>query len=156
MVAEVASGGRKIKPFLVREIESPDGRRKKLFSEKEDSLHAELKPEDWKKVLSALKGVVQDPRGTAHRIAMKEVTMGGKTGTAQVVGYDKFGRKAKSKATEDHAWFVAFAPAEDPRIALSVLVEHGGHGGAAAAPVAQAVVKKYFEEKKGEEFYGTR
>jgi len=155
MVAEVASGGRKIKPFLVREIESPDGTRKKMAPEPGVSL-GELKPEDWKVVLGALKGVVQDPRGTAHRIALKEVTMGGKTGTAQVVGYDKFGRKARSRATEDHAWFVAFAPADDPEIALSVLVEHGGHGGAAAAPVAQAVIKKYFDEKKGGEAYGTR
>jgi penicillin-binding protein 2 len=48
----------------------------------------------------------------------------------------------------DHAWFAAFAPVEDPEIVVAVLVEHGGHGGSAAAPVAQKVLARYFEKKK--------
>ncbi|MFO1519337.1 MAG: penicillin-binding protein 2 [bacterium] len=146
MIARVASRGKEVKPTLVREIEHPDGRRERLKREAPSPIEVGLDQEKWDALIKALTGVVQDPGGTAHRIALKGITMGGKTGTAQVIGYDKFGRKARSKKTEDHAWFVAFAPAEDPEIAVAVVVEHGGHGGTAAAPVAQAAIQKYFEE----------
>ncbi|MBF0491480.1 MAG: penicillin-binding protein 2 [Deltaproteobacteria bacterium] len=138
MMATVASGGKKITPHLVKNEEGKEGVKKN-----EEGL--KIPAEIYKTLMSALKGVVQDPGGTAHRIALPGVEIGGKTGTAQVVNYDTQGRKAKSRKTEDHAWFVAYAPAENPEIALAVVVEHGGHGGAAAAPIAQAVLKKYFE-----------
>jgi penicillin-binding protein 2 len=144
MMARVAGRGRDVTPYLVREIGHPNGSRTVRFP-KESSSDVSLSEAQWDLLLKALRGVVQDPSGTAHKIALKEITIGGKTGTAQVVGYDTYGRKAQSRKTEDHAWFVAFAPVEDPAIAVSVVVEHGGHGGTAAAPVAQAVIKKYAE-----------
>ena len=72
--------------------------------------------------------------------------MAGKTGTAQVISLTKYKEdRIKNEEEEDHAWFVAFAPFGDPQLAMAVLVEHGGHGGSAAAPMAKAIVDRYFE-----------
>jgi penicillin-binding protein 2 len=68
----------------------------------------------------------------------------GKTGTAQVIAQKIPGRKL-SENTQDHAWFIAYAPVDDPKIAVAVLVEHGGHGGGAAAPVARRVIEEYMK-----------
>ena len=78
--------------------------------------------------------------GTGWRAKIDGITVGGKTGTAQVVRLDSSGAK-------DHAWFIAFAPAEDPMIAMSVVVENIGHGGEFAAPIAKAVMETYFRKK---------
>jgi penicillin-binding protein 2 len=114
-------------------------------------MNADVSPSTLDTVKDALAGVVNEPDGTA-RSARSEVTLiGGKTGTAQVVGI----RKSSSNLPEkfrDHAWFVGFAPVEKPEIAASVLVEHGGHGGSAAAPIAKAAIEAYMltPEKKKE------
>ncbi|MBI4644182.1 MAG: penicillin-binding protein 2, partial [Deltaproteobacteria bacterium] len=76
----------------------------------------------------------------------------GKTGTAQVVTLEKEKREKEKRGKtsfhyQNHAWFVAFAPVEDPEIAVAVLVEHGGGGGAVAAPLARRVMAAYFPEK---------
>lgn len=97
-----------------------------------------------KLVTDALVGVVADPRGTGHRARLGNdlnIAVGGKTGTAQVVSLEK----SKGHAhLQDHAWFVGFAPAEDPQIVVAALVENGGGGGAAAAPVVRAVMDAFF------------
>nr|MBP9561133.1 hypothetical protein [Syntrophorhabdaceae bacterium] len=67
--------------------------------------------------------------------------MSGKTGTAQSVG-------EKGKNLGDHAWFIAYAPSDNPAIAISVLVEHGGHGSSVAAPVAKTITEAMFKENK--------
>jgi penicillin-binding protein 2 len=90
-------------------------------------------------IKDAMCGVVAEPGGTAHAAKSDKVTIGGKTGTAQVVGLNK----GAGKKFQDHAWFVAVAPMEDPKIAVCVLVEHGGHGGSAAAPLAKKVIEAY-------------
>ena len=95
-------------------------------------------------VQSALVGVVNEPGGTAHGAATPLAVVAGKTGTAQVIAQKVAGRKL-SEATNDHAWFVAYAPVEHPKIAVAVLVEHGGHGGSAAAPVARKVIEGYLK-----------
>ena len=95
--------------------------------------------------------MVNELGGTAYRSRLQGVQFGGKTGTAQVM---KLGQKQKlDPATQaflsrDHAWFAAFAPADDPEIVVVVLNEHGGWGADAAAPTASKVVKAYFELKK--------
>ncbi len=154
MMARVASEGKKIMPHLILGIEKPQTG---SHSEKEDEALSKMSRTDpgtidltldesrRKALIQALEGVVKDPSGTAHKIALKGISIGGKTGTAQVVNFDKHGRVAKTRKAQDHAWFVAFAPVENPQIALAVVVEHGGHGGAMAAPVAQAIIAKYFE-----------
>ncbi|VBB46240.1 Penicillin-binding protein 2 [uncultured Desulfatiglans sp.] len=101
------------------------------------------------RVKQALVGVVEGPRGTGSQCRIEGCSVAGKTGTAQVIALEK----AKHYEDEsdipwryrDHAWFVAVAPAEDPRIAVAVLVEHGGHGGSAAAPLAKTVIESYLE-----------
>jgi penicillin-binding protein 2 len=91
----------------------------------------------------ALRGVVVEPHGTGGAAKSAVADLAGKTGTAQVVGMPQTGRVAGAKQIEDHAWFVAFAPLESPRIAVAVLVEHGGHGGSVAAPIAKQVIEAY-------------
>jgi penicillin-binding protein 2 len=71
----------------------------------------------------------------------------GKTGTAQVVGLKKDSKYLR-EGQRDHAWFVSFAPYEKPEIALSVMVEHGGHGGGAAAPIAKRAIEAYLKSSR--------
>lgn len=103
-----------------------------------------LKPETIRIVKDALSAVVNEPNGTAHGSKSYITKIAGKTGTAQVVGK---GKKLSGERFMDHAWFVAYAPAEKPEIAVSVFVEHGGGGGAVAAPIAKKAIEAYFQNK---------
>ncbi len=76
----------------------------------------------------AAEGVVEDPEGTAHRSMLRDVRFAGKTGTAQ------------NPRGEDHSWFICYAPADDPQLALAVIVENAGHGSEVAAPLAARLV----------------
>jgi penicillin-binding protein 2 len=96
-------------------------------------------------IRDAMKGVVNDPGGTGHGARIENITVAGKTGTAQVVSLDS---QSADKAHKDHAWFTSFAPAEEPEIAVTVLIEHGGKGGAVAAPIAKKIIETYFHLKK--------
>jgi penicillin-binding protein 2 len=93
-----------------------------------------------------MEGVTQ-PGGTAASIgAGATYTIAAKTGTAQVVGIrqgEKYNASAIDERHRDHALFIAYAPAEAPRIALAVIVENGGHGGSAAGPIARQVMDYY-------------
>jgi len=99
-------------------------------------------------VKNALTGVVNEPHGTGSMARFKDITVAGKTGTAQVVALKKDQQQSiieddTPSEHRDHAWFVAVAPAENPRIAMAILVEHGGHGGSAAAPIAKKMIEVY-------------
>jgi penicillin-binding protein 2 len=87
-------------------------------------------------------GVVNEPSGTGWAAKSATTSICGKTGTAQVISLSRGQATGKHG---DHAWFMAFAPLEKPEIALAVLVEHGGHGGAAAAPIAQKAIQEYMK-----------
>jgi penicillin-binding protein 2 len=140
MMSAVANGGKLYRPSIVNtEAPLPEG-------------DAGVRAETLEKVRSYLSGVVNDPDGTAHAARSDIVTIGGKTGTAQVVALRHGGRRSNGEDFRDHAWFVAFAPVEKPQIALSVLVEHGGHGGSAAAPIAKKAIEAFLlsPEKKKE------
>ena len=95
-----------------------------------------LSPEQLEQVRAALVGVVEG--GTASRSAIKGVRLAGKTGTAQSGTLDAFGKEL------DHAWFVGFAPADDPKIVVAVMIEFGGHGTRAAA-IASAIIANYLK-----------
>jgi penicillin-binding protein 2 len=83
--------------------------------------------------------------GTGGRAKSSLVTIGGKTGTAQTAALRTGPEKDIPKKFRDHAWFVAFAPVENPKIAVAVLAEHMGHGGSAAAPLAKELIETYIK-----------
>ncbi|MBI1993392.1 MAG: penicillin-binding protein 2, partial [Deltaproteobacteria bacterium] len=148
LMAVVANGGTLYRPWFVRKVESLDGAVIREYGpEKMRTL--DVKESTWKHVRNALLEVVSSPSGTGGRARSKFVQIAGKTGTAQVA--EMRGAYVKSEQLSylirDHAWFVAYAPADNPEIAVAVLVEHGGHGGAAAAPMAKLVIEKYVSLK---------
>jgi penicillin-binding protein 2 len=149
LMATVANGGTLYRPWFVQKVESLDGTVIREYGpEKIRAL--DLKESTWKHLRSALLEVVSSPSGTGGRARSTLVQISGKTGTAQVV--EMRGAFVKSEQLpyqiRDHAWFVAYAPADNPEIAVTILVEHGGHGGAAAAPLAKLVIEKYFSLKR--------
>jgi penicillin-binding protein 2 len=101
----------------------------------------------WETIQRAMVDVVHGPTGTARRIGMDaSYKIAGKTGTAQVFGIaqdEEYEEDKLPKHLLDHALFVAYAPAEDPQIAIAVIVENGGSGSSAAAPVARKVLDAY-------------
>jgi len=95
-------------------------------------------------IKEALIGVVNEPGGTGGAARLPGIVVAGKTGTAQVISKAIETHKLSEKL-RDHAWFVAFAPAREPQIAMAVFVEHGGHGGSGAAPIARKGIEIYFK-----------
>ncbi len=110
--------------------------------------------ESWDIILNAMHNVVRGDHGTARGISYNlPYEIAGKTGTAQVYGLkegEKYDAKKISQHLRDHALFVAFAPVEQPRIALAVIAENGGGGGATAAPIARKVLDAFFEGPREE------
>jgi len=98
----------------------------------------------------ALYGVVHGAHGTGARAKLPDISIAGKTGTAQVVSLKKKPPKGRPvpRHLENHAWFVAFSPVAEPEIVVCVFLEHGGSGGRDAAPVARELFKAYYEFKK--------
>jgi penicillin-binding protein 2 len=138
VVAAIANGGIIYKPYIVEKVESPTG---EILYQAKPQVQSRLgaSPESLEAVRQALVGVVNE--GTAKVARLPNIQVAGKTGTSQVVALDPDNPKRKrGRLMEDHAWFVAYAPADDPRVAVAVLVEHGGHGGEDAAPLARRVI----------------
>jgi penicillin-binding protein 2 len=100
-------------------------------------------------VTEGMYGVVNEPGGTAGASRLPGIELCGKTGSAQVISEQGLKRAGKQAELKDTAWFVGFAPRQNPEIIVSVLVQGGGHGGVAAAPIARAVVKAYYDKKQG-------
>lgn len=136
----VANEGVTFKPQIVHKIVGPDGATVKTF---DPVIIADIKmrKEVFKIVKNGMEGVVNEKRGTAYGARIESVHMSGKTGTAQSSPVD-------GKNLGDHAWFIAFAPSEAPTIAATVLIEYGGHGSSAAAPVAKAISESLFVVKE--------
>lgn len=142
--AILANDGVAFQPHLVKEVrrasEGP------LLTEIKPAFDLKIDPEHLRLVKSAMEAVTK-PGGTAA-VASYGATyrIAGKTGTAQVIAIkqgEKYDAKKVSEYNRDHAWFIAFAPADKPRIAMAVLVENGGHGGTTAAPIARKVMDYY-------------
>lgn len=143
--ATLANNGVGYKPHLVREVKnSVTNEIRKL--ENKPAFDMKLDPAHLELVKRAMAAVTQ-PGGTAAQAsAGAPYTIAGKTGTAQVVGMKQGEKYDASKIDErhrDHAWFISFAPADKPRIAVVVLAENGGHGGGTAAPIARKVMDYY-------------
>lgn len=109
-----------------------------------------LKKENMELVKKALLGVVNEPHGTGRRAMLDQIRVAGKTGTSQVIALPEKRELAKARDVpykfRDHAWFVAVAPAENPVIALAILIEHSGAGGSVAAPIAKNIFEGYFNK----------
>jgi penicillin-binding protein 2 len=105
---------------------------------------------NWQMIINAMADVVHGPKGTARRIGIGATyRIAGKTGTAQVFGIaqnEEYDAEKVDKKLRDHALFIAFAPVDNPRIALAVLVENGGSGSKTAAPIARRVLDHYFQQ----------
>ncbi|HEY5310580.1 MAG TPA: penicillin-binding transpeptidase domain-containing protein, partial [Casimicrobiaceae bacterium] len=126
-------------PHLVKSvINLKTGEERPIAAQPSHTISA--RPEDIAVIRNALLGVNREGTGATAFAGAKYVS-GGKTGTAQVYSLkgEKYSASRVDERLRDHAWFIAFAPAEQPRIAVAVLVENGGFGAQAAAPVARKV-----------------
>ena len=127
-------------------IDQPGGERHSLVQQQPPRIPVNQRS-NWDRVLKAMVNVVHGRRGTARRIGKDAIYgIGGKTGTAQVVGIkqgERYDKKHTPKHLQDHALFIAYAPADDPVIVVSVIVENGGGGSHVAAPIARKVIDAY-------------
>jgi penicillin-binding protein 2 len=137
MVSAIANGGTLYRPWVVRKVETLD---RELIEEYGPELvrKVNIDPDNLAIVRDGMQAVVSD--GTGGRAKIPGLRVAGKTGTAQVVENSGSARGDK----RDHAWFVSFAPAENPQIAIAVVVEHGGFGGQVAAPIARSLLEAWF------------
>ncbi len=146
-ISALFNGGVLLRPQATQWVGKDDNKR--LFEFKPDiSGQWRLKEKNIQLVKKALFGVVNEPGGTGRRARLPNIGVAGKTGTAQVISLPK-DREAMEEEEipykfRDHGLFVAIAPAEDPAIAIAVVVEHSGTGGAVAAPIAKKVLECYF------------
>jgi penicillin-binding protein 2 len=146
LYATIGADGKLWLPQIVERVESPTGQ---VIEEFPPRVRREVSvsPESLAFLRRALFGVVYESKGTAYKARPRRIEIAGKTGTAQVFQGGRRGGDEPPLPYErvDHAWFAGFAPAAKPRIAFAVLVEHGGHGGSVAAPVAVEIVENYFD-----------
>ena len=145
--ATIATNGNSYKPHVVKTIQNTRTGGVTEISTS-PTHHIDIKPEHWEIVRNAMVGVNKEGTG-ARPFAGTAYISGGKTGTAQVFSLrgEKYDAKKTAERLRDHAWFIAYAPADKPRIALAVLVENGGFGAMAAAPIARQVLDFYLTGK---------
>ena len=145
--ATLANKGKVVTPFLVDKMVSAQGTRPGPTL---PNITLPLNPDNVNKVIEGMVNVVHSAHGTAKGINTNiDYQIAGKTGTAQVLGIKqnaKYNENAIDFKFRDHALFIAFAPAADPKIAIAVVVENGGHGGSVAAPIAGLVIKQFLQE----------
>jgi penicillin-binding protein 2 len=139
MMAAIANGGRLVQPHIVRLVAG-----RPVAYEPPRSMG--IKPSTLAAIRRGLFMAVNSG-GSAQSAQISDTVVAGKTGSAQVVSSTKLSRDLGS--IQPHAWFAGFAPFNNPRIVIAVLVDHGGSGGAAAAPVARAIFEKFFNHESG-------
>ncbi len=142
--ASIANGGKLYTPRLALEVTTPDDEVITRFSPEQNS-NVLVSKQTLDLIKGALRGVVTEKGGTARGLSYSGLKIAGKTGTAQVVRMKERSDNIEDQPYKlrDHAWFVGFAPYDNPRIAVAVIVEHGGFGSRAAAPVALELFKAY-------------
>ena len=153
-VANLANNGVVMKPHLVKSIEDGSTRARTLTVAKE-SYRIPLRQENIDIIKRAMVGVTSEVGGTALKVfAGAPYTVGGKTGTAQVIAIkknEKYNAKLIAERLRDNALFTAFAPADKPRIALAIVVENGGFGATTAVPIARKALDFYLLGKRPNE-----
>ncbi len=150
--ATLANNGQVVTPHLANNIDNVSF---PLQNINQPEIQIELQPQNLKNVISAMINVVHGARGTAKRLNKDiDYKIAGKTGTAQVFTVkqeEKYNEKGLDDKLKDHALFITFAPADDPQIAIAVIVENGGHGGSVAAPIAGKIMKRFLMGDKVKE-----
>src|SRR5690349_2981537 len=152
--AIIANRGASYKPRLVTGVRDPATGEVKRFPPVKNEEIKNVSAEQWQIVTEGMAGTLR--YGTAAAFAGKNMsyTIAGKTGTAQVFTVARNqsldNQKTVSDRLRDHSWFVAFAPAEHPRIAVAVIVENGGFGSALASPIARNVMDTYLLDANGQ------
>jgi penicillin-binding protein 2 len=136
MIGGLASGGVFKQPHMLKDAQTVH---EEKFALSEHTIE---------RITEGMYGVVNEPGGTGTALKIKDVEFSGKSGTAQVIGYDKASLVHKGSKFADNAWFVGYAPKRDPEIVVAVLVQESGqHGGEAAGPVVRDIVKAYYDKK---------
>jgi len=136
MISGIASGGVFLQPHMLKDAPNVGVER---FPISERTVE---------KITDAMYGVINEPGGTGGQLRLAGVELSGKSGTAQVIGYDTLARIHKEKKFLDNAWFVGYAPRRNPEIVVCSLVqETGKHGGEAAGPVVRDIIKAYYDKK---------
>ena len=148
--ATLANNGRVVHPRLLKALQNAQTLETREIQSQEGEVVA-IKPEHLALIKAAMVDVTR-PGGTAVRAGQgAPYTVAAKTGTAQVIGMkqgESYNEKKIKEEHRDHALFIAFAPADDPKLAMAILVENGGHGGSTAAPIAREVFDFYLLKKK--------
>ncbi|MCU7937940.1 MAG: penicillin-binding protein 2 [gamma proteobacterium symbiont of Bathyaustriella thionipta] len=154
--ATLANGGKHFQPQLVNSIQ----RKADLFPRRVSpqvirNIHI-TREDNWLAVYHGMEQVIHGARGTARRLNKPDLRykIAGKTGTAQVFSVAQDATYKEDELEErlkDHALFISFAPADNPKIAIAVVVENGGHGGSVAAPIAGKVIEAYLNQFSDEQ-----
>ena len=151
--AALANHGKRVLPRLVYKISDPISGESTLLPVATPEYVAGYKQEHWNFVIQAMEDVMHGARGTARRSgANAAYRIAGKTGTAQLFGIGQDEKYEKDKVPEhlrDHALFIAFAPARQPKIALAIVVENGGGGSSTAAPIGRKLLDHYLLDESG-------
>ncbi|MFH0814008.1 MAG: penicillin-binding protein 2 [Pseudomonadota bacterium] len=145
LVSSIATKGKVVIPRLVKKIENSNGVVLKKFHPEYVS-RVPVSSRSVGVVAESLRRVIQSPCGTGKIARIGGVELAGKTGTAQVVSLPFCKKTGAPFHLRDHAWFVAYAPFESPRISVVVLVEHGGGGSATAGPIAREIINFYLNK----------
>ncbi len=152
-VALLANRGRPVIPHFLTAIQDPDDGSLQQIEYETLPRVTGISDEAYSEVIQAMRDVVHGPRGTARKIGKGlEYEIAGKTGTAQVKSIpqgQRYDKKNTPKKYQDHSLFVAFAPVDDPKIALAVIIEHGGGGSKVAAPIAGKIIDFYLVNRLG-------
>jgi penicillin-binding protein 2 len=148
--ATLSRYGRHMRPRIVAATEDPNSNEVVRFPAVPNMAVPVVKRADWDYIIHAMTRVVNSLHGTARRIGRgAHYKIAGKTGTAQVFGIkqdEEYVAEDIQKRLRDHALFITFAPADDPQIAIAVIVENGGSGGAVAGPIARRVMDRYLRD----------
>ncbi|VAX11452.1 Peptidoglycan D,D-transpeptidase MrdA [hydrothermal vent metagenome] len=144
--ASLATYGAQITPRAVQQIIDPHQIGPEPLPQPVLAQLSIKKKQHWKQIIDSMIEVVEGINGTARKIRTNQYRIAAKTGTAQVFSVkqdEEYDEATVSEKMRDHALFIAFAPVAKPKIAVAVVVEHGGHGGTAAAPIARIIMDHY-------------
>jgi len=148
-ISTIANGGTRVTPHLLKAVD--DGTGWKDVPAPAPHSTVQLKRETIDAIGDGMWRVVNEPGGTGGRARLAGYDVSGKTGTAQVISLEgaKSAKGRSEKDLRDNGWFVFYAPRDNPQIAGVVFVEHGGHGGVTASPIAKHALETFFAKKEG-------